>query len=586
MPNLKSIDGLNQEEYEFIIPSYQRGYRWSDQQVTDLLEDILEFKSNVDKDNFYCVQPLIVQRKSSGQDQAWYVIDGQQRLTTIYIIMSYIMTMFPIYETKFEISYETRKASKDFLEDISDDEKREKMKDLNIDFYFMSQSYDTIKKWFGNDRNKAAKLAMDIMNKLLEQVKFIWYEIGDHEDPIETFTRINLGKIPLTNSELIKALLLQRDNFQEENKGEGYTRLKQMEIASEWNMIENHLQEDEFWYFINGTDEYETRIEFIFEALVDAVSEDEIEDREYRLFHFFNSSYNTQIKEGYSKVEVIEAIWKQFKVIYYTFDEWYRDRTLYHYIGFIVTDKIKTISQIVKRVGILSQDSGLKKDEILREIKKIIKESLKFDGELEDLTYAREGRIIRRLLLIFNVQTLENSNAPYRFPFHLYKKEQWDLEHIHAIKSDVPSRKNDQREYLETIKNNAFLSSREKGREIQAKAAAILESRIGDESFNKLYDEIITAYGVNNDNDYIANIALLDSQTNRSYKNSPFPIKREAIIKNDKQGKFIPVCTKNVFLKYYTTSLEQLDFWSEKDEKDYISAIRQTLELFIDEGDG
>ena len=68
---------------KFYIPDYQRGYRWTHFEVTKLLEDLKEYKENRTKDsnNFYCMQPLVVFYNK--EKEAWEVIDGQQRLTTL-----------------------------------------------------------------------------------------------------------------------------------------------------------------------------------------------------------------------------------------------------------------------------------------------------------------------------------------------------------------------------------------------------------------------------------------------------------------------------------------------------------------------
>ena len=107
--NLMSIGDINDKELEFVIPSYQRGYRWDKQQIIDLLEDIKEFHdSDPQQEEFYCVQPLIIQKGEQDGEEVWYVIDGQQRLTTIKIIMSFITTLLPIYEINFNISYNNK----------------------------------------------------------------------------------------------------------------------------------------------------------------------------------------------------------------------------------------------------------------------------------------------------------------------------------------------------------------------------------------------------------------------------------------------------------------------------------------------
>jgi uncharacterized protein with ParB-like and HNH nuclease domain len=77
----------------FYVPKYQRGYRWTKKQVEDLLNDIDRFTpSNECKDTWYCLQPLVVKKD---EDKGWLLIDGQQRLTTIKLILLHLNTRFP-----------------------------------------------------------------------------------------------------------------------------------------------------------------------------------------------------------------------------------------------------------------------------------------------------------------------------------------------------------------------------------------------------------------------------------------------------------------------------------------------------------
>jgi len=111
---LKSIDDLL--PYHFCIPDYQRGYRWTKEQVNLLLEDLNDFFTNNDNEAYYLLQPVIVKKrnikdenKNCGKvevsDESYYeVVDGQQRLTTLYLILKYLG------ENKFySIEYATRK---------------------------------------------------------------------------------------------------------------------------------------------------------------------------------------------------------------------------------------------------------------------------------------------------------------------------------------------------------------------------------------------------------------------------------------------------------------------------------------------
>ena len=114
--NIISINQLL--KFDFFIPSFQRGYRWDDNQVDDLLEDIWEFFniSNKDEGEFYCLQPIIVKSEKN----RYRLIDGQQRITTIYLILSYLEFYMKRYKyEKFKIEYETRIDSKGYLEKYS-----------------------------------------------------------------------------------------------------------------------------------------------------------------------------------------------------------------------------------------------------------------------------------------------------------------------------------------------------------------------------------------------------------------------------------------------------------------------------------
>ena len=92
---------------DFFIPSYQRGYRWEEDNITMLLNDIWE---NGDKN--YCLQPVVVKKLP---DNRFELIDGQQRSTTLFLILQYMKRVLPSTEVNFSLSYETRIKSTAFL---------------------------------------------------------------------------------------------------------------------------------------------------------------------------------------------------------------------------------------------------------------------------------------------------------------------------------------------------------------------------------------------------------------------------------------------------------------------------------------
>lgn len=612
----------------FFIPGYQRGYRWTEQQVKDLLNDINEFEP--ENGSWYCLQPLVVKRLKEDtfkriKEEAtsleevknllkgrWEVIDGQQRLTTIYLILACLGVT-----DKYTIEYETREGSEEFLESISKEFKSEKAEDEakgNIDFFYMHKAYKTVEKFFEEKKNQE-----DFKNKLLNNVKFIWYEIDEGENPVTVFTRLNMGKIPLTNAELIKALFLNRSNF---GTGEGQNetlRLRQQEIASEWDNIEYTLQNDEFWLFLNQPgDKRPTRIDFIFDLICeqDALDPEDEKDLkkdigtdEYRTFRYFYNYFKTENAD-------IGFCWKTVKKYFQIFQEWYNDLELYHYVGYlIICDKKINTDNNSKKNKILDYleewDNKADKKLFLDYIKEMVK---KIIGECPDLDfqYKEDGgnkRDCKPILLLHNIQTIINqynaikSNDKYqigvfyKFPFHLYKLERWDVEHINSNTTNPETDEETQKEWLV----NFYLSADEK---IQDKINDFFSSKNEKEKlFKGIWEEFSQKEEWSpEEKNKIWNYTLLDSSTNRSYGNAIFSSKRRIIIGKDK-GKqipipklqdgqlvmseekdapsaFVPPVTKHIFLKYYSSTVGDNNYWTKEDATAYKNNILETLKEF------
>lgn len=579
---LKSIFELLNEE--FYIPSYQRGYRWTEKQVKALLTDIWDFRnSNPKTDEFYCLQPVVVSKENNIKGEPWELIDGQQRLTTIYIILSYFNRRFTEEFKKpiFSLEYETRENSKDFLVDI-----REELKDDNVDYYFIYEAYETIKTWFSDKSN----FINQFESILLNNTKVIWYEVSDEStNSIDIFTRINDGKIPLTNAELVKALFLQKDNF------DSKLDLKQLQIASEWDQIEKKLQNNSFWYFIYSSKneiKYENRIEYIF----DLIHEKKKDYEDYYTFNKFQQSFKESIISNNEKLN-IDTLWLSVKKYFLTLEEWYNNRDLYHLIGFLI--EYNTDINTLKKSSDL-----LTKLEFKKHLKVLIQKKLAHI-QLEELEYGSKD--VKMVLLLFNIQTIiSTTEADMRFPFDKYKSQNWDIEHINSQvdktinpanrkawaldllefytgingysdepKSDI-TKKEMQINKVETLEHPT------KG--ICQKLIKILESETVNEiAFQSVYDEIINLHSIKDfiENDSLSNLALLDDVTNRGYGNAMFFIKRKKIIENDRQGIFVPICTKNVFLKYYTKHSDNNLCWTQNDANDYLETMKDVLKKYL-----
>lgn len=577
---LKPISSLLDER--FFIPSYQRGYRWTEIQVTELLDDLWQFQSDSEgrgKEHFYCLQPLVIKAMGDG---SWEVVDGQQRLTTIFLILAAekqrVEMLFE--KTSFELVFQTRaKTSGSFLKNIDPNRAEE-----NIDFFHIAKAYEAIQTWFGSrDRSQVVKVIQTLLNDDItgKNTKVIWYELPNSEDAIEAFTRLNIGKIPLTNSELIRALFLQAKNFGVDSKD-----LQQIRIAQEWDLIEKSLQASDFWYFIHsGENTPANRIEYLFEMVVEGDASEAAEKADaYRSFHHYNRILKAEKRNA-------EEEWLRIKQLFMMLDEWFRDRTLYHLTGFLIHVGV-SISELRKnalslpktefdrylRMRILKQIFGEPTSPDPETLKTLI------DQRLTNLDYGSSKPLLRSVLLLFNIATLlESRRSNMRFPFDSFKIENWDIEHICSVESDRPDRPDAQKAWLEGVKT-CYEETGDK-ESLRTRIDEIIESRPFDKKgFDEVYDEIIADSGEDGSGEAdhrLDNLTLLDQATNRSYKNAVFPVKRHRILSLDKSGIFVPLCTRNVFLKCYSKDLDKMEQWRDKDKSDYRSQMLETFSSFF-----
>ncbi|WP_462191232.1 DUF262 domain-containing protein [Campylobacter concisus] len=566
----RSVRDIIDKKINFNVPAYQRGYRWDKLNVTDLLNDLLEFMQDDSSGKFYCLQPLVV--KKIGENR-YNVIDGQQRLTTIFIILKYLENLLKEengIDEIYTLSYETRKDSKDFLQNIASTTQDES--NQNMDYFCIYQAYKAVENWFGekiSEKKTTKRKMLEIFTNLEDEkhIDFIWYEVEDSEDEVKIFARLNSGKIPLTNAELIKALFLNVRNFLKEYS-ENEIITKQIEISKEWDEIEYTLQDDEFFKFLTKND-YPTRIELLFEILSGVKSTELDRYAIYRCFAKEAKKKGGLLHLANREKEKEDDLWGDIKKIFLTFKFWFKDTTNYHLVGFLVASNISDIKEIY------SKAKDKTKSDFNIFLKKKIKEKIKIE-DIDGLDYEKNRKDIENILLLFNIATiLNNKSSNIRFSFSEFSTKRWSLEHIHAQNDKGLKDKKAQDAWLENMKKYI---------EEDEKIDSFIKG-IENNHFSELQMQILNRFGDVNMHG-IENLALLAAENNSSLSNGPFIEKREKIIEMDKDGEFIPICTKNVFLKYYTKNLSDVYFWSKQDQEDYKDSIIKTLENFFGEKNG
>lgn len=537
---------------EFFIPAYQRGYRWKDE-VKMMLNDINE----VPEGQNYSLQPIVVKKLS---DDKFELIDGQQRLTTIYLILKYIQNFLPLNEINFSIYYETRVNSKTFLESI--DFVNLDIPIENIDEYFFVEAAKTIVDWFEKQDNKS-QAAVDISTMFNRKIRVIWYEVDNEADSVSLFTRLNIGRIPLRNSELVKALFLSRNS--------GVDKTKQIEISTQWDEIEKELQNDSLWYFITNKNPkaYPTRIELIFDLIADKKT-----DEREKFFTFFY--FDIKIKSANNKSEIWTEILRYFQQL----KEWYENVELYHKVGYLIASDSKSMAVLIK------SSEKVTKTIFQKSLDNFIAESINFKKDYSELTYNSDDNSIEKLLLLFNVETIRRkSETSMRFPFDKHKTENWSIEHIHAQQSEGLNTNTQWSEWLNLHKMSLINIDKNENYELIEEIREVLKEKVTREQFSYLYDKVIKALSCDDSIEYthqLSNLALLSQWGNSALSNSTFDVKRNKILEMDKESDYIPESTRRVFLKYYTPSQSnQLHFWGKADRDGYIAAINRVLENYL-----
>ena len=203
---------------------------------------------------------------------------------------------------------------------------------------------------------------------------------------------------------------------------------------------------------------------------------------------------------------------------------------------------------------------------------------------IDTLDYEEARENICKTLLMFNLQTFINSkDSNMKFQFDRYKEEKWDIEHIRPQTDKYPEKNEDKEKWFKDIqwliKSKHSANSNE---DENPSDPNINEPPKDTDEFRNYYDKMQTKYeGKDFNKNKIGNLTLLDAGTNRGYGNAFFPIKRKIIRNKDMKGVFIPICTKNVFMKYYTDDITQSSTWSETDAKAYEDKIKQTLQCYL-----
>lgn len=607
--------------YHFVIPSYQRGYRWESstdsgdqkvRQVDDLLNDLTDFvdKNATLKANYY-LQPLMVKPRYDDNGRlVWDVLDGQQRLTTMLLLLICLNEKqnqgYPLYTIEY-----ANRPDIDFSRITYNPNSDYPLPNANLDSFFVRKAKDRIEDWYKKEVSTTRQRRDNLNNALFYEdnsrlpsstpnlrALFIWYNVSPLNpsnpststsvnlvDDIAIFNRLNGGKISLTNSELLKALFLLCVKV--DKKQSGTCIIDEETLVRRWDEMERKFQDNEFWNAISPkTRTYENRLDFLFDFIRES-DPNSSTDNSYR--YFYKDMKCLLTKHNSKKLE------EEWEVVTRHFDilcKWHENTTLHNYIGFLI-DCGKSPADILKEI---KKNTGKNANSTVIDL---VKDQIKTDDDVFTLRYDRNEKLIRRILLLFNVEVSEKHKE--RFSFHQYRERKYDIEHVNSQTENAIVKP---QERLDWVKEQALsalgddMSTMTPSSEDYNKLNQYIQEgttlcdqgegmkQIDFDSYRQKVENYYAPEYKRFDKHWIGNLTLLNSSINREYKNALFPIKLRTIKGRDQEGEYIPPCTRYLFLKYYSDiqgnpSSFNNKRWNEEDQIDYANAIYNTLKKFL-----
>lgn len=579
------------KDRHFLIPSYQRGYKWRPRDVEYLLNDLLEYKD----EKPYYMQPLVVAEKGGKH----IVVDGQQRLTTFFLIWRRIaklgyFTAHPFDETTcFSLEYEKRHYSTKYLSiSYSDIEESTNTPDIK-NFKKAEEKVAEIVKLLNEPQIE------HLEKNFFEKATFLWYQLGDPDAGPKIFERLNGKRIALTDVELCKVFLLSDTCSSSSQRNER---------ASAWQNMEYRLQDNRFFSFISKDyDEShdQSRMGFILDV---ALSKIKKENSEYLDYPLYNRLRSDSVKG--------KNVWSRLVQTFHRIEQMFDNPLYYNFVGFLITEAKVKLSDILE--DSVTMDFG-------RKLVDRIKVWVDHDTSITELTY-NDSKTYAALVL-FNIlcdlivrdsksEKIEDRFSFYhRFRFDFLHSEGFDKEHVHATNSRKPQSalewqqwvknikeylprkqyeqiKEDNRSIMESVINISITQKPEEEESVyKDRVTKEIIKKMSSSKFSEIFDEVMLIVGEEDDGDAkqnsIGNMALLNASINRdqAYAASPFAIKRAIIHQRIKNGKFVPKGTQLMFDKSFREIPDEMYRWAknnyangaESDKDSFIKFFSETI---------
>lgn len=575
----------------YSIPPYQRGYKWDTKDIERLLKDINEFSPNEDLNLFYCLQNITL--VESLDSKTFNVVDGQQRLTTLTVILSYLNEYELINE---KLQYNVRKETEEFLKEyiFKPNELKNiqnweqflentsiKGKDYDYqDVFYLFNAYKAIQTWFETYPNSVTAMK----DKILNHVKLI-VNLPKNIEEQELFENLNRKRVPLDGADLIRALIITR--VAKKEIGDIDDSIKQNVLINERRVkIGLMLDRINHWWADENKKNYFHQ--FTKESKVPDEESISFNDVTYPINHLYKLyvlAYGEGVldMEFFEKKVIEDGFLDELQLLQRTMDNWCNDKELYHLILFTsiyAREKIKE-EPVLSFKELLHQWKKLYRKDFIRFLKKRIASTEVFNDLINQTERCKEENektaflenwydnkliTVSVLLDIISILSSNNTCLPARH-FKAYKE---DLEHIFP-QTPVGDRIKDKikqtqilKEYIDII--NQSLSEEEK--------ININDCDIDWENQNwkddikfRINNRIEKVIPVNS----LGNMCVLHESVNRGYGNDFFLEKRIDIMRKSQEGFFIRPHVYDAFNKIFlerhdeSIDMKMMNRWDRSD---------------------
>lgn len=204
------IKSLFENEVSYKIPVYQRNYAWGDKEITQLIQDIADNASANASKRYYIGSLVVYERTEESGVYFYETIDGQQRLTTLSILLSVIKNEYPEINTswfsKINLEFYSREKSSKTLKAVYNDTIDRNNQVLNDE---IADAYEIAKKKLKVILGDAKLDISEFAEYLFNHVTIIRVNVPSHTDLNHYFEIMNNRGEQLEKHEVLKSKLLE-----------------------------------------------------------------------------------------------------------------------------------------------------------------------------------------------------------------------------------------------------------------------------------------------------------------------------------------------------------------------------------------